>query len=506
MLAGRGQPNCPALLWTRVQPAVVRFVVDECRRFHLGGARKRVPIGDVESPSVMAAKRTENARRAEEASNKRRKSSTATVATTDAASPRTLRIERPYGGAVIFETVSDDADAVTTYFAFVTSWFAERGSQLPLLDDGTEGPRELAAAHEAANSPEWLSPPAQVTMRYESATPRSVRPNLPPPIAGDTYPTTPGIERRSVSTYVIARPDERFETSTGLAVRHTEKDGTAQVEMRPVDGQLTDEAVTEIRNVAAQLSAVDDDVLDVLLANAIAHGHDGEGLYTIEIDAIIDTRQRGVKHKSESGKSYLSGRRQETRDETVERLQRLQTLYVSIGERKMRGKMVREYDQVLNIPRIITDPGNKERVIAVRYSFGKWFRAWRDGHAVAPRRLLELDGRNGAPAKVLGRYFIQRALEADSQDRIVRNVRELLRDLRRNLPDDAGKNSGRPRVLLEEHLDTLEREGVLASWGYLEANGKRVDAMLGSGYKKTMVWLDLHIFVVLAPEATASRS
>jgi hypothetical protein len=294
----------------------------------------------------MAAKRSKDTTGADKSAKKsRRTASAASRPTLDDASLRTLRIERPYGGAVIFETDSHDAQAVKTYFAFVTSWFAQRGSQLPLIDDGMEGPRELAAANEAANSPEWLTPPGQVTMRYEPAMPRSVRPNLPPPIAGDTYPQTPGIERRSVSTYVIARPDERFETSTGLAVRHTEPDGTAQVEMRPVNGQLTDEAVTEIRNVAAQLSAVDDDVLDVLLANAIAHGHDREGLYTIEIDAILDTRQRGVKHKSESGKSYLSGRRQETRDETVERLQRLQTLYVSIGERKMRGKMVREYDQ-----------------------------------------------------------------------------------------------------------------------------------------------------------------
>jgi hypothetical protein len=140
-------------------------------------------------------------------------------------------------------------------------------------------------------------------MRYEPATPRSVRPNLPPPIAGDTYPTTPGIERRSVSTYVIARPDERFETSTGLAVRHTEQGGTAHVEMRPANGQLTDAAVSEIRKVAAQLSAVDDDVLDVLLANAIANGSDAVGLHTIEIDAILDTRQRGVRHKAEGRKT-----------------------------------------------------------------------------------------------------------------------------------------------------------------------------------------------------------
>ena len=448
----------------------------------------------------MAAQR-DNASGATALKKVRRKSSAASDGTTDAVSLRTLRIERPYGGAVVFETRSGDVDAVTTYFDFVTSWFAERGSQLPLIDDGTEGPRELAAAHEAANSPEWLTPPGQVTMRYEPAVPRSVRPNLPPPIAGDTYPTTPGIERRSVSTYVIARPDERFETSTGLAVRHTEQGGTAHVEMRPANGQLTDAAVSEIRKVAAQLSAVDDDVLDVLLANAIANGSDADGLHTIEIDAILDTRQRGVRHKAEGRKTYLSGRRQETRDDAVARLRRLETLYVSIGERKMRGKMVREYDRVVGIQRLITDPNNDERVVAVRYHFGKWFTAWREGHAVAPRRLLELDGRNGAPTKTVGRYFVQRALEADARGRIVRRVRDILADIRRPLPEATGKNAGRPRAQLEEHLETLEREGVFATWGYVEADGKNADALLGAGYKKAGSWLELSLFVVLAPEA-----
>jgi hypothetical protein len=42
--------------------------------------------------------------------------------------------------------------------------------------------------------------------------------------------------------------------------------------MPPADGQLTDAAVSEIRKLAAQLSAVDDDVLNILRANAIANG------------------------------------------------------------------------------------------------------------------------------------------------------------------------------------------------------------------------------------------
>lgn len=420
----------------------------------------------------------------------------------DTSPNRLLRIPRAYGGAIVFETRTRDTAAVDTYFAFVRVWFDARGNQLPLIDDGQEGIRELAAANVAATSAEWPSPPGQVTMRYEPAAPRHSRPNLPPPIAGDTYPTTPGLERRSVSTYVIAKAAERFATSTGLAVRHTENGIIAEVEMRPASGQLTDDALAEIRTVAAQLSAVDDDVLDVLLANAIANGADGDDLHTIEIDAILDTRQRGIRHKADGGKTYLAGRRQETRDDAVERLRRLETLYVSIGERKMRGKLVREYDRVVGIQRLITDPDDDERVVAVRYRFGKWFAAWREGHAFAPRRLLELDGRNRAPAKTLGRYFVQRAHEMDERGRIVRRIRDILVDLRRPLYDTTGKNAGRPRAKLEEHLKTLEHEGIFSAWGYIEAgDGKNADAVLGAGYKKADAWLDLTLFIVLAPGA-----
>ncbi len=425
-----------------------------------------------------------------------------TVGLADPATERSLRISRPYGGAIVFDTRTNDAASVETYFAFVRAWFDARGNQLPLLDDGQEGIRELAAANTAATSAEWPSPPGQVTMRYESSAPKHAKPNLPPPIAGDTYPTTPGLERRSVSTYVIARAEERFATSTGLAVRHTEDGVIAEVEMRPASGQLTEKALAEIRTVAAQLSAVDDDVLDVLLANAIANGADNDDLHTVEIDAILDTRQRGVRHKTDGAKTYLAGRRQETRDDAVERLRRLETLYVSIGERKMRGKRVREYDRVVGIQRLITDPNNDERVVAVRYRFGKWFAAWRVGHALAPRRLLELDGRNGAPAKILGRYFVQRARETDERGHIVRRVRDILIDLRRPLYDTTGKNAGRPRANFEEHLDTLEAEGIFAAWGYVEAGDtKNADAVLGAGYKKAEAWLDLNLFVVLTPEA-----
>jgi len=416
--------------------------------------------------------------------------------------PRLLRIARPYGGVIVFETHSPNTGAVDSYFAFVKSWFDSRGTQLSLIDDGQEGLRELADANAAATSAEWPSPPGHVTMRYEAIAPKQVRPSLPPPIAGDTYPTTPGLERRSVSTYVIAKAEERYATSTGLAVRHTEDGIIAEVEMRPASGQLTEEALAEIRTVAAQLSAVDDDVLDVLLANAIANGADVDGLHTIEIDAILDTRQRGVRHKTEGAKTYLAGRRQETRDDAVERLRRLETLYVSIGERKMRGKTVREYDRVVGIQRLITDPNNQERVIAVRYRFGKWFGAWRDGHEVAPRRLLELDGRNGAPTKTLGRYFVQRAQESDEHGRIARRVRDVLTDLRRPLHDTTGKNAGRPRLKFEENLAELEAEGIFAGWGYVEAgDSKNADAAIGAGYKKADAWLDLTVFVLLSPRA-----
>jgi len=414
----------------------------------------------------------------------------------------TLSVARPYGGVIVFEASTTDPNAVREYFAFVRAWFDARSLQLSLIEDGQEGIRELSAANAAASSAEWPPPPGQITMRYEPPSLKVTRPTLPPPISGNTYPTTPGLERRSVSTYVIARPEERYATLTGLAIRHTEGEFAAEVEMRPIDGRLDDKALAEIRAVAAELSAVDDDVLDVLIANAIANGADAEGLYTIEIDGILETRQRGSKTKAEGAKTYLSGRRQEMRDDAVERLRRLETLYLAIGERKMRGKAVREYDRVVGIQRLITDPENEERVLAVRYRFGKWFEAWRDGHALAPRRLLELDGRNGAPVKTIGRYFVQRAREVDARGRIVRQVRDVLTDLRRPLYDTTGKNAGRPRQKFEEYFKALQVENVFATWGYVEAaDSTDADLALGSGYNKAAAWLDLHVFVVLGKAA-----
>ena len=60
-------------------------------------------------------------------------------------------------------------------------------------------------------------------------------------------------ERRSVSSYIIARPEERVPTETGLALRHVEGELVATVEMRPLQrrGGVTDEALARVAEIAS---------------------------------------------------------------------------------------------------------------------------------------------------------------------------------------------------------------------------------------------------------------
>ena len=89
-------------------------------------------------------------------------------------------------------------------------------------------------------------------------------------VEGDRYHATGAFERRSVSSYIIARPEERVPTGTGLALRHVEGELVATAEMRPPRrrGGVTEEALARVAEIASHLSPLDDDLLDLLVSNA----------------------------------------------------------------------------------------------------------------------------------------------------------------------------------------------------------------------------------------------
>jgi len=409
-----------------------------------------------------------------------------------------LRIPRPYGGDIVLAAAA--SSGVDAYLEHVREWFEQQPQELQLFEEASTetGARELSRFNLVAST-EWEAPPATVEVRYEPPLPKRPQP-LPPPIVGDDYAAIAGIERRGVSTFVLhARTDALYDTERGVAIMHREASHVAEVEMRPLGGNgavdfapATGAKLAEVRSAAARMSAVVEDVLDVLVSNAVENPTDAEGYHTLDIDAILEARGLEKKRKGGVGaKTYAAGHHVEARDAVVDAIKKLDTLYVALAPaREVKRKRLRDWDRVLNVQRYtLEEPTN--RIHSVRYVLGTWFGRWKDDHVLAPRRILELDAKREAPAKILARYFTQRRRDADAQDRIVRRVRNLFVETASEI--ERGKNPQRSRDWIEASLDTLRRDGIIAGWSYVE------DVDLLPRYKWLEPWLEYHVAVTLKP-------
>ncbi len=425
---------------------------------------------------------------------------------------RELRIPRPDGGTIVLEiagVVDAIAGNVDAYFERARAWFDRQPEELALFEEREpfiRSRRELAGFAAASQSDPALAPPSvKAALRLElphtdeyPATGAVAQPQSA--VEGDQYHATGAFERRSVSSYIIARPEERVPTETGLALRHVEGELVATVEMRPLQrrGGVTDEALARVAEIASHLSPLDDDLLDLLVSNARKNGVDENGWATIVLSDIAEARDTVAYRHLENGRVHRDGIRRETLEEIYERLRGLELLHVYVGRDIIRGAEAAEFDRVFAIRRVLTDLDDPSKVIAIRYEFGT-SSAWRTTDILAPTRLLQLDARRSGPAKKVGRYFFQHAREADAQRRIVLDVRTVLADLRRPLDDP---NPKRGRRWLEDNLQELVRERVLASWGYIETGGSHSDRFLGRyGWWKR--WLTLHVYVVLPAPTTS---
>jgi hypothetical protein len=406
---------------------------------------------------------------------------------------RTVRIPRPYGGEIVLE--APDVPTIGEYLDRTRDWFTKQPEELGLFEETVvdRGTRELSQ-FSAMVSAEWPAPPASVEMRYEPAK-RQV--SLPPPVVGDDYAAVAGIERRGVSSFVLhARTDALYDTERGVAITHSEETHFAEVEMRPLGRQptmvpITSAELAEVRSAAARMSAVVEDVLDILVSNAIENPQDLDGYFELEIDAILDARGLVKKQKGGIGtKTYAAGHHVEAREAVIEAIQKLDSLYVALEPIRFgKRKRLRDWDRVLNVQRYTLEEPSK-RVHSIRYELGTWFERWKDDHVLANRRILELDAKREAPAKLLARYFVQRRGEAKRTGRIVRRVRDLFVETATEI--DRGKNPQRSRDWLEGTLGTLKKDRIIAEWSYVES----IDNL--PRYKWLEPWLEYHVAVSFA--------
>jgi hypothetical protein len=188
--------------------------------------------------------------------------------------------------------------------------------------------------------------------------------------------------------------------------------------------------------------------------------------------------------------AYAAGHHAEAREAVIEAIQKLDSLYVALEPVRFGKKeRLRDRDRVLNVQRYTLEEPSK-RVHSIRYELGTWFERWKDDHVLANRKILELDAKREASAKILARYFVQRRGEAERSGRIVRRVRDLFAETATEI--DRGKNPQRSRDWLEVTLRTLKKDHIIADWSYAES----VDNL--PRYKWLEPWLEYHVVVAFS--------
>jgi hypothetical protein len=393
-----------------------------------------------------------------------------------------LVITRPGGEVVmLLHTAGEWPD----FRERAAAWWATAPAQLSLL--GGEETREDRRTREAVEFRDAIKTwaleldavPKDVTLNFidpeevgepagQSSTPTVPR-QARAAVSGDHYPALANVARRGISAFVIASSDERVDTDRGVMIRHVDRgrDLVAEVEMRQRQREVGAPINhSEIRSAAAALGGVDEDVLDVLLANAVNHGPASDGLYEIDVDAIVTARGRGAKTKREGGKSYAAGLQENARQDVREAIEALDRLFIAVGEPRKRrdGSLVDRFERVFKVEHIDIHRPTGD-IVRLRYSFGRWFDAWRAGQILAPRKLLELDGHRNASAKRLGRYFVTLGDLADQRGFIRRQVAEIFSDLRRSL-EGGQANPSRVRSRFEQDLNALAHDRIILSWNY----------------------------------------
>jgi hypothetical protein len=382
---------------------------------------------------------------------------------------------RPHGDVVLW---GDNNENGRTYIERAQRWFETQPEQLALgLADVDEMRREEIRRFTAASeawATEGLTPPRSFRIRYVAsiAITKRGRATSPPAIAGKRYSSGVGVERRAVSSFVLRAATEGNETSRGYALTHIEPTHIAEVELRPID----ETALANVRAAVSRLSPTVESTFDVLLAHALESAPDHDGNYTLEIDAVLDAQ--GVQPKR-GRDGYKAGHRPDDRVRTVNDARTLDQSFVASAPVRHRGRRARDWQRVVAIQawRLLDVAGDvgeidltaidPEQVVALRYTFGPWFGPFKSAHEqvklTVPRRLLELPA--VSPAQAIGRYFFQRAGQADGQGRIFRVVRYLIAEL------GWKHRPGSPKELrdrLEGALQKLESERIILAWDYLD--------------------------------------
>jgi hypothetical protein len=380
-------------------------------------------------------------------------------------------------------------------------WFEQQPEHLSLLgsESDAEEARRFAAAYEDSQELAMIGLSIEF-VEHEEVSLRSGSPVLD----GEHFPTPALLSRRATSRFVLAPETERVTTKQGVAVRYVEGDVVAEVELRPSVSERA-QAITlvqaeSLRAIARGLDGVDEDVLDILIANAVSNSPNAKGWHVVDVDAVIEARGRGVRRRKVSdGKTYRAGYSDEHREEVLGAVRVLSQLHIGRSEvRKVGRKRLRAHRPLLIIEEFVVDEARVAKpIVAIAYRFGDGFDGVDAAQVLAPAALLRLNARTEGSQKALGRYLVQRAT---AQGSVVCRINDLIEGIGWLI--EQGGNRGRIRSRVELALDALVAAGVLRGWGYAEDSSKGeprrwADEVLPSrGWLPR--WLDFHVVASIA--------
>lgn len=327
------------------------------------------------------------------------------------------------------------------------------------------------------------------------------------PIVGDRFRSPANFERRAASRFVTAKDHERSVTENGLAVEYEESGVRAEVEMRPRDASaissLSGFAASNLREIARGLDGVDEDVLDLLVSNAVENKPDASGWNWIEIDDVLHARGRGLRTRHD-GTGYKAGYDDDARDDVLSAAQTFASIFVAVGPSQAVGrKRLVNFAPVLVIERIVLDLASKRQSpvrLAYRFGAGLASNLGGDRSLLVQKSLLQLNGRTEAVPKAIGRHLVQ---HADSTGSVQRTVTEIVFGSGISVGD--GDNRGRARPRVERALDALVERGVLKSWNYLRNDGERGPSAWADFTLPYRNWIDVWMDFTVRAEVDVKR-
>lgn len=299
--------------------------------------------------------------------------------------------------------------------------------------------------------------------------------------------------RRLVSELVNSLDQDLVNTETGIRVASKQPQTLTSMELRGRDEEEPPNHAA-LRAEARKFGPVEEDVTDILLANARETDPDENGHYLIYIDKIISYRgDHGRKRRRDTGKPsdiYTT-----TLQAIESAFARLEAIWIlENGSYDLDGQEVADHTRAFTVVVAIKATDSDQYLHAIKYKLSPRLFDRRALVTYAPTVVLEFDARS-RDLKALARYFTQRADQVDSTTRqLSRRIRDVFHEINGLTQSEAVNNPARVRTKLEEKLKRLCDERILVQWFYKQS----IKDIPPRSWLN--IWLDMEI-VVEFPES-----